>query len=95
MTETERAITELGWLVAVNWRESLQGFREQGLTEETLLRFVAVADPKEDAAKWRYFCGCCWRTLKPKPDYWDRGEIEDEYLSDEDTVAAYDWGMVQ
>lgn len=62
----EQIIRQLGWSVDHNWRESLATFRSRGLDDATLgwLAAVAVTRPLlPDEARWRYFCGCCWRTI--------------------------------
>lgn len=48
-----------------DWRESLKTFLNQGLTPDILNDLVSVAmnsQAKPDRT-WKFFCGCCWRTI--------------------------------
>ncbi|UYL88190.1 hypothetical protein SEA_EVAA_79 [Gordonia phage Evaa] len=58
---------QLGWDLPANYPSSLHTFRGNGLSDEAMAYLVAVTMIKADLpadARWRYFCGCCWRTIQ-------------------------------
>lgn len=63
----EGMVMQLGWDLPDNWIESLTRFRQTGLHEATLGWLVAVTASRKDLSPydhWRYFCGCCWHTIR-------------------------------
>jgi hypothetical protein len=48
-----------------DWRQTVERFMAAGLDLEDLERLTRVAMTSNAAVdqKWRYFCGCCWRTI--------------------------------
>ncbi|UJE15742.1 hypothetical protein SEA_LIGMA_79 [Gordonia phage Ligma] len=63
----EALIVQLRWQVPVDYERSMATFRAARLTDTTLGWLIAVTQMKFDLptdARWRYFCGCCWRTIR-------------------------------
>lgn len=53
--------------VTVNWRRTVESWEAAGLTAEKMLEFLDYIGTRDDipgARRWRYFCGCCWRTVR-------------------------------
>ncbi|URM86176.1 hypothetical protein SEA_BIGGITYBASS_77 [Gordonia phage BiggityBass] len=63
----EALISQLRWSVDSGWRESMATFRASGLSDTTLGWLIAVTTARPGLptdARWRYFCGCCWTTIR-------------------------------
>ncbi len=48
------------------WQDSINRFLELGLTTDDLSRLIRTAmanDKVSPSETWRYFCGCCWRSI--------------------------------
>lgn len=59
-------IGQLKWEVDDNWITSLANFQRH-LSGPTLGWLVAVTHARSDVPdrdRWKFFCGCCWRTIK-------------------------------
>lgn len=46
-----------------DWAKSIETFLAAGLTGEKIEELVLVTFSTPRSAYWRYFCGCCWRTV--------------------------------
>lgn len=46
------------------WRVSVEQFLTAGLDADDLVGLVDVAFASPASDKWRYFCGCCWTTVR-------------------------------
>lgn len=48
-----------------NWDHSIEMFVDAGLPIEEVIALIPVAMKSKAIVdeKWRYFCGCCWRTI--------------------------------
>lgn len=48
-----------------SWADSVERFMASGLNLEDLRHLIEVAMRSKAvlSEKWRYFCGCCWRTI--------------------------------
>ncbi|WAB09253.1 hypothetical protein SEA_LITTLEMUNCHKIN_77 [Gordonia phage LittleMunchkin] len=63
----EALIRQLGWSKDSTWGDSMATFRSHGLTTTTLAWLIAVTEARPGLpadARWRYFCGCCWTTIR-------------------------------
>lgn len=63
----EALIAQLRWEVPPDYGRSMATFREAGLTDTAMGWLIAVTQVKHDLpadARWRYFCGCAWRTVR-------------------------------
>jgi len=51
------------------WRDSAEQFYTAGLNLEDVVRLIEVTMTKPRLAeKWRYFCGCCWRSIRERQE---------------------------
>lgn len=51
---------------STDWRQSIERFLALGLSTDELTRLVRVSMGNEKVRPdetWRYFCGCCWRSV--------------------------------
>lgn len=59
---------------STDWTSTINRFYELGLDEADMVDFVEVAmsaqvrDRDDELARWRYFCGCCWKEIKVRQD---------------------------
>ncbi|QDF17607.1 hypothetical protein SEA_YAGO84_76 [Gordonia phage Yago84] len=63
----EALIAQLGWQLPAEWSTSMATFRASGLSDTTLGWLIAVTTARPGLptdARWRYFCGCCWTTIR-------------------------------
>ncbi|QNL30202.1 hypothetical protein SEA_MARIOKART_75 [Gordonia phage Mariokart] len=63
----EEMMVTLGWPLPTGWRDSVATFRRHGVYDATLGWLIAVTQMKHDLptdARFRYFCGCAWRTIR-------------------------------
>lgn len=52
-----------------NWKQSVEQWYAAGLDMDTIVRLIEVTMTKDRLSeKWRYFCGCCWRSLKTRQE---------------------------
>lgn len=58
----------LGWSLPDNAAQSISRFQDvEGLDDAALGWLAAVAHSRSEVpleSKFRYFCGCCWRTIR-------------------------------
>lgn len=48
-----------------DWENSIRAFIEAGLEVEDLTELMTVAlNARGVSAKWKYFCGCCWKQVR-------------------------------
>lgn len=58
---------DLGWSLPDNAWDSIARFRGEGLDDAAMGWLIAVSHSRSEVpleAKFRYFCGCCWRTIR-------------------------------
>lgn len=51
-----------------NWQDSLERMMERGISSQELYEFIGVAMRNAKGDRWRYFCGCVWRTIEAIED---------------------------
>jgi len=69
-----------------NWRSSVEQFHNAGLELEVLLDKMEHAlgnDRVQVRNTWRYFCGCCWRTIN------DRQERAAQILAEQEAQVPF------
>lgn len=57
--------------VPADWIDTVGRFIAAGLPTSEIERYTAIAMQSNvipSAAKWRYFCGCCWRAIRDLQD---------------------------
>lgn len=71
VVECRRGLTDLmvnlDWTLPRNATESIARFYDEGLDGIAMGWLVAVAHSRSEVpadAKFRYFCGCCWRAIR-------------------------------
>lgn len=51
--------------IPTGWESSVSQFIQAGLTRETLIGLVRVAQSASGIDdRWAYFCGCCWKRIR-------------------------------
>jgi hypothetical protein len=48
----------------VGWQSSLDQFIRAGLSDREIIELIPSAMASKLSSKWRYFCGCCWNTIR-------------------------------
>lgn len=52
-----------------NWKQTADQFYSAGLSIADVTRLIEVTMIKPRLSqKWRYFCGCCWRTIRERQE---------------------------
>lgn len=72
-----------------NWQDSVTRFYENGLDAEEMREFVRVAMNADipNVARFRYFCGCCWKEIGIRQEM-ARRIIEDEAAQEHRDVST-------
>lgn len=53
--------------VAADWTRQVRNWEDAGLTGAEIAGFIDYIADRPDIApadRWRYFCGCCWSTVR-------------------------------
>jgi hypothetical protein len=70
------------------WRESVKGWMKAGVELDELISLVDVAMRSQASfhAKWKYFCGCAWKSVEEIRD--EARELWEETTKYEEKLAA-------